>query len=57
MNTEFLHVLRDRSLVRTDRPVKIVEGPRSLIGRGMEYNNESRELLLRHDVQAQFVTE
>ena len=40
MTTEFLHVLRDRSLVRTDREVKIVEGGRSLQGRGMEYNNE-----------------
>jgi lipopolysaccharide export system protein LptC len=57
MTTEFLHVLRDRSVVRTDRPVKFVEGGRALTGRGMEYNNESRELLLRHDVQAQFVTE
>ena len=54
MTTEFLHILRDRSLVRTDRPVKIVEGSRSLSGRGMEYNNESRELLLRHDVVARF---
>jgi lipopolysaccharide export system protein LptC len=54
MTTEFLHVLRDRSLVRTDRPVKIVEGSRSLSGRGMEYNNESRELLLRHDVVVRF---
>jgi lipopolysaccharide export system protein LptC len=54
MTSEFLHVLRDRSLVRTDRDVKIVEGSRSLTGRGMEYNNESRELLLRSDVQARF---
>ena len=38
-------------------PVKIVEGGRSLTGRGMEYNNESRELLLRHDVQARFEAE
>jgi lipopolysaccharide export system protein LptC len=54
MTTEFLHVVRDRSLVRTDRPVKIVEGSRSLSGRGMEYNNESRELLLRENVVARF---
>jgi len=54
MTTEFLHVLRDRSLVRTDKPVRIVEGSRSLSGRGMEYNNESRELLLRHDVVVRF---
>ena len=54
MTTDFLHVLRDRSLVRTDRVVKIVEGSRSLQGRGMEYNNDTRELLLRHDVVARF---
>jgi lipopolysaccharide export system protein LptC len=54
MTTEFLHILRDRSLVRTDKAVKIVEGSRSLQGRGMEYNNLSRELVLRHDVTARF---
>lgn len=54
MTTDFLHILRDRSLVRTDRDVKIVEGSRSLTGRGMEYNNESRELVLRSEVQARF---
>ena len=41
-------------LVRTDRDVKIVEGSRLLSGRGMEYNNESRELVLRADVVARF---
>jgi len=54
MTTEFLHILRDRSLVRTDREVKIVEGGRSLSGRGMEYNNETRNLVLSHDVVARF---
>ena len=54
MTTEFLHILRDRSLVRTDKEVKIVEGRRSLEGRGMEYNNLSRELVLRHNVVARF---
>jgi lipopolysaccharide export system protein LptC len=54
MTTSFLHVVRDRSLVLTDREVLIVEGTRSLSGRGMEYNNLTRELLLRHDVQARF---
>jgi lipopolysaccharide export system protein LptC len=57
MTTEFLHVLRDRSLVRTDRLVKIVEGGRSLQGRGMEYNNDSRELQLRADVIARFTAD
>jgi lipopolysaccharide export system protein LptC len=54
MTTDFLHVLRDRSLVRTDRAVKIVEGNRVLSGRGMEYNNVSRELHLRSEVVARF---
>jgi lipopolysaccharide export system protein LptC len=57
MTTDFLHILRERSLVRTDRDVKIVEGGRSLSGRGMEYNNESRELVLRSDVHARFGTD
>ena len=52
MNTSFLHILRDRSIVRTDREVTIVEGRRSLSGRGMEYDNNSRELVLRSDVTA-----
>jgi lipopolysaccharide export system protein LptC len=56
MTTEFLHVLRDRSLARTDRHVKIVEGTRLLSGRGMEYDNASRELVLRSDVRARFDT-
>ena len=56
MTTDFLHILRDRSLVRSDRDVKIVEGGRSLSGRGMEYNNETRELVLRSDVHARFDT-
>ncbi len=54
VRTEFLHVLRSRSLVRSDRAVQFVEGRRSLTGRGMEYNNESRALVLHHDVQARF---
>ena len=54
LTTEYLQVVRDRSLVRTDKEVKIVEGSRSLQGRGMEYNNLSRELVLRHDVVARF---
>ena len=43
--------------MRTDRRVKIVEGGRSLEGRGMEYNNASRELVLRADVIARFASD
>ena len=54
LTTEFLHVVRDRSLVRTDREVKIVEESRALSGRGMEYNNELRQLILRENVRGRF---
>ena len=54
VTTDFLHVVRDRSLVRTDRRVLIEEQHRSISGRGMEYHNESAEFFLRDDVQAKF---
>jgi|SRR5436190_4199809 len=54
MTTDFLHILRDRSLVRTDRPVLFEEEGRSLRGRGMEYRADTRELFLRDDVRARF---
>jgi lipopolysaccharide export system protein LptC len=54
MRSEFLHLLRDRSLVRTDQEVSVVEPRRSLFARGMEYNNETRELLLSGQVRGDF---
>ena len=57
MNTSFLHIVRDRSIMRTDREVTVVEGRRSLTGRGMEYNNDTRELMLHSDVRARFEPE
>jgi lipopolysaccharide export system protein LptC len=54
LTTSFLHVLRERSLVRTDRQVLIVEDSRSLSGRGMEYNSESRVFTLLADVRGRF---
>ena len=54
MTTSFLHVLRDRSLVRTDHEVHLVEENRSLTGRGMTYNTESRQLDLYADVRGRF---
>ena len=57
MTTSFLHIVRDRSIMRTDREVLIVEGGRSLAGRGMEYNNDTRELVIRSDVTARFEPE
>ena len=54
LTTEFLHVVRDRSLVRTDREVKIVEESRALSGRGMEYNNETQHFSLNAEVRGRF---
>lgn len=54
MTTEFLHILRDRSLVRTDRPVRFEEPGRTLAGRGMEYHTDTRQLTLANDVKGVF---
>ncbi len=54
LKTSFLHVVRDRSLALTDREVVIEDDRRSLSGRGMEYNYDSGQLLLRHDVHGVF---
>lgn len=54
VTTSFLHVLRERSVVRTDRTVQIVDGRRSISGRGMEYRNETSEFLMRNNVTAKF---
>jgi lipopolysaccharide export system protein LptC len=53
MTTSFLHVVRDRSLARTDRDVLIVEDQRSLQGRGMDYNYDSGQLTLHANVRGQ----
>lgn len=54
LSTSFLHVVQDRTLVRTDREVFMREGPRSLSGRGMEYNYGSGQLELRANVHGEF---
>jgi lipopolysaccharide export system protein LptC len=55
MRTSFLHVVRAKSLVRTDREVVISEEGRVLSGRGMEYNNDTREFHLRDRVRGEFL--
>ncbi|MCX7159063.1 MAG: LPS export ABC transporter periplasmic protein LptC, partial [Proteobacteria bacterium] len=54
MQTDFLHVVRSRSLVLTDRKVAITEVGRSLTARGMEYDNAARLLLLHEKVRGRF---
>ncbi len=57
MQSSFLHVVRDRSLVRTDREVRISERGRTLVGLGMEYDNEARQLTLHAQVRGSFEAE
>jgi len=54
MRTNFLHVVRGRSVVSTDRDVEITEEDRVLTGRGMEYHNDSQELFLREKVRGRY---
>jgi len=57
MQSSFLHVIRARSLVRTDREVTVSERGRSLVGLGMDYDNESRQLSLHAQVRGSFEAE
>src|SRR5471032_2214523 len=54
VETSFMHVVRARSLFRTDREIAIHEDGRFLTGRGLEYDNESRVLQLRAKVRGRF---
>lgn len=54
VRTSFLHVVRARSLLRTDRDVLITESARTLSGRGMEYYNDSKQFFLRERVRGRF---
>lgn len=54
IETSFLHLVRTRSLVRTDREIAIREEGRYLTGRGMEYNNGTRVLNIRQNVRGRF---
>jgi lipopolysaccharide export system protein LptC len=57
MQTSYLHVVRARSLVRTDREVTISERGRSLVGLGMDYDNQSRQLTLHAQVRGSYEAE
>jgi lipopolysaccharide export system protein LptC len=54
LTTSFLHVVRDKSLALTDREVNMEEGTRSLAGRGMEYNYDTGQMILRGNVRGRF---
>jgi lipopolysaccharide export system protein LptC len=54
VQTSFLQVARAQSVLRTDRDVVITEVDRVLSGRGMEYNNDSRQFHLRERVRGRY---
>jgi len=51
LRSSFLHVISARSLVRSDREVWIAEQGRSIVARGMEYDNQTRQLALHAQVR------
>jgi lipopolysaccharide export system protein LptC len=52
LRSSFLHVISARSLVRSDREVQITEPGRSVIARGMEYDNQTGQLELHSQVRS-----
>ena len=51
VQTEYLQVVPDRDLARTDKPVIITEGDSRLSGVGMEFNNKTRQFALLSQVR------
>ena len=54
LHTSFLHLISARSLVRSDREVHIADQGRSIVARGMEYDNQTRQLVLHAQVRGTF---
>jgi lipopolysaccharide export system protein LptC len=54
VRTSYLHLERERALARTDREVRVDEPGRTLVGRGMEYDNQARQLELQSQVRGSF---
>jgi lipopolysaccharide export system protein LptC len=54
VQTEYLQVIPDRNLARTDKPVIITEGQSRLSGVGMEFNNRTRQFALQSQVRGTY---
>ncbi|MBE0613424.1 MAG: LPS export ABC transporter periplasmic protein LptC [Burkholderiales bacterium] len=54
MRTEYLQIVPERDLARTDKPVTITEGRSRLAGVGMELNNKTRRFELLSQVRGTF---
>jgi lipopolysaccharide export system protein LptC len=54
VQTEYLEIVPERDLARTDRPVIITEGTSRLAGVGMQINNKTRQFALLSQVRGTF---
>lgn len=54
VNTEFLHVLPDDNIAKTDRPVTITDANMTVHATGLELNNETRILQLNSRVKGTY---
>lgn len=54
VETDYLHVIPDQDIARTDRPVTITEGASQLSALGMEYNRKTGQLRLLSGVKGTF---
>ncbi len=54
VQTEYLQILPDLDLARTDKPVVITEGRSRLAGVGMQINNKTRQFALLSQVRGTF---
>jgi lipopolysaccharide export system protein LptC len=54
--TSFLHVIPDKDLAKTDKPVRMVEGNSTASSVGLEFNNATREIKLLSEAKASYAT-
>jgi len=54
--TSFLHVIPDKDLAKTDKPVRMGEGNSTASSVGLEFNNVTREVKLLSEVKASYAT-
>ena len=46
VRTEYLHIIPQREIVRTDQPITMTEGRSVISGVGMEFNKQTRQLVV-----------
>ncbi len=54
VRTDYLHIIAEQGLVRTDRKVTMTQGNSKMAGVGMEANNRTRIVTLRSQVKGSF---